>query len=310
MTEAFDVLVAAGQLLAREGLRRILDTVDDVRVAGEAVTIEEVCLQVRRLCPQVVLLDLKWGRDQRIGLATLTQLKRENPKTKVIAISEFDELVARARGVGADGALDKTFTRDQLLGAIRGVCSGQTGKEVWAVRLQRDAEDYTRQLKTLRSGQNDARRYEALMAEIVPFLFEGHLDYFDFQWPHHQGEDIWDGVAFIKSNHPFWMMIRQQHGTSQVVFEFKNVEQLEKEHILQVIGYLREPWLHFCVITTRNPPAKDAFRKTYRELTASPSSVILIFDDSEILDMLRVRALGEDPSEGLPKKYMYLTRAG
>ncbi len=198
-----EVLVADDTLIAREGWRILLDAAADIVVVGEAATIEEVCLRVRQLHPDVVLLDLKWGVDQRAALACLLQLKQESPETKVIAVSAYDGLLTRARSMGADGALPKDFTRDQFLSAIRGVYLEQAGPPAWAVRLRLLAEVYAHRLRDLKPGRSDAEKYEALMAELLPYLFDAHLADFEFLSRGGGGGERPDALAFNSSKPSF-----------------------------------------------------------------------------------------------------------
>ncbi len=225
----------------------------------------------------------------------------------MIAVSAYEELLAEARRTGADGALPKSFSRAELLATIHAVCSEQPGEDVWAVRLQLDATGYANRIAGLKPGRRDAGRYEALMADALPFLFEGHLTDFAFQCRHHEGEEIWDLVAFNSSSDPFWTAIRQQHETSQVLFELKNVGSLRAMHVLQLVGYLGDPLMHFGVIVTRNAPTKGAIREARRTLKRR-RDVILILGDDEILEMLRVKADGGDPTDCLRRIYLALIR--
>jgi DNA-binding NarL/FixJ family response regulator len=309
MKEHLDVLVADDTLIAREGWRAILETTDEVRVVGEAITIEDVYFQTQQLCPDVVLLDVKWGSHKQAGLAAILKLKRECPDVKIVAISAYEELLARARGLGADGALPKSFSRDELLATIKAVCFEQPGEDVWAVRLQLDATEYANRLAGLKPGRRDARRYEELLAEVLPFLFEGHLTDFESQCRHHEGEEIWDIVAYSNSGAPFWETIRQQHQTGQILFELKNVGTLRSAHVLQLVGYLGDPLMHFGVIVARNAPTQGAVRQARRTLERSGGKkVILILGDDEILEMLRVKAGGGDPSDCLRHIYLAFVR--
>lgn len=307
MSECIGILLADDTLIAREGWRRILETTDGVCVLGEALVIEEVHSRTQQLRPDVVLLDLKWHHDRRAGLTAIRRLKRENPDTKLIAISAYEELLAEARRAGADGALPKSFSRAELLATVYAVCSEQPDEDVWTVRLQLDATGYATRLAALKPGRRAAGRYEALMEEVLPFLFEGHLTDFEFQRRHHEGEEIWDAVAYNNSNDPFWTSIRQQHEVSQALFELKNVRSLRATHVSQLAGYLGDPLMRFGVIVTRNASTTGATREAHRTLKRH-GDVILILGDDEILEMLRVKADGGDPTDCLRRVYLALVR--
>jgi two-component system, NarL family, response regulator len=118
MNTKIKVLLADDTLIAREGWKRILETTDDMEVVGEAKKATETLRKVRELKPDVLLMDLKWFGDETAGWAAIQEIKQEL-KIKIIAVTAFENLIRDARLAGADAALLKTFTREELLGEIR-----------------------------------------------------------------------------------------------------------------------------------------------------------------------------------------------
>jgi DNA-binding NarL/FixJ family response regulator len=53
------VLIAEDQYLTREGTRRLLDERDEIDVVGVASDLDSVLAEARRLCPDVLLMDIK-----------------------------------------------------------------------------------------------------------------------------------------------------------------------------------------------------------------------------------------------------------
>ena len=113
------VLLADDTLIARQGWLRILETAYDLEVVGEAVTAQETPRKVLELQPAVLLMDLKWFGDRSAGTTAIREVKRCCPEVKIIAMTVYEELIEDARRAGADAALTKTFTSDELLGLIR-----------------------------------------------------------------------------------------------------------------------------------------------------------------------------------------------
>ena len=117
------VFVADDMLIVREGLKIILETADDIEVAGEAVTAIGIKKKVLEAQPDVLLMDLLWFGDAVAGWAAIKDIKAAAPQVKIIAITVYDNLIREARMAGADAAILKTFTREELLSAIRGVAT-------------------------------------------------------------------------------------------------------------------------------------------------------------------------------------------
>jgi DNA-binding NarL/FixJ family response regulator len=120
------VLIADDQDLIRKGLRMLLEAEPDLRVAGEAGDGRQTLAQARRLDPDVILMDVRMpGLD---GIQATTQLAQGGSRAKILMLTTFnlDEYVYHAMKAGASGFLLKDATREQLTGAIRAVCVGET----------------------------------------------------------------------------------------------------------------------------------------------------------------------------------------
>jgi len=118
-TKMIRVLLADDTLIAREGWKKILDEAKDIEVVGEATYALEISRKVSDLKPDIVLMDLNWFGDRDAGWITIQDLKADHPDLKIIAVTAYEELIKKARQVGADTAFTKTFTKDQLIGGIR-----------------------------------------------------------------------------------------------------------------------------------------------------------------------------------------------
>jgi len=120
------VLIADDQDLVREGLRMLLEAEPDLRVAGEAGDGIEAVAEVRRLDPDVVLMDVRMPRAD--GIEATTRLVRHGCRTRILMLTTFDldEYVHRAMKAGASGFLLKDASREQLAEAVRTVSAGHT----------------------------------------------------------------------------------------------------------------------------------------------------------------------------------------
>jgi DNA-binding NarL/FixJ family response regulator len=136
------VLIADDQALVRAGFHAILESQDDIEVAGEAADGQEAVELAREVRPDVVLMDIRMpGLD---GLEATRRLLRDNGAAKVLMLTTFDldEYLYEAMRAGASGFLLKDVPRDQLINAVRTVAVGDALLAPALVR--RLVEDFVR----------------------------------------------------------------------------------------------------------------------------------------------------------------------
>jgi DNA-binding NarL/FixJ family response regulator/class 3 adenylate cyclase len=124
--ERLSILIVDDQALVRAGFRMILDAEDDVEVVGEASNGTEAIDEVRRLRPDIVLMDVRMPELDGIE-ATRRLLADDDAQTKVVMLTTFDmdEYVYEALRAGASGFLLKDVPPEQLVEGIRAVGSGE-----------------------------------------------------------------------------------------------------------------------------------------------------------------------------------------
>lgn len=102
----------------------LLQAEADLRVTGEAGDGREALTEVRRLDPDVVLMDVRMpGLD---GIDATAELVRSGCRARILMLTTFDldEYVYRAMKAGASGFLLKDASRSQLAEAVRTVHEG------------------------------------------------------------------------------------------------------------------------------------------------------------------------------------------
>jgi two-component system, NarL family, invasion response regulator UvrY len=121
---SYEVLVADDHAIIRDGLRKILDDTQDLRVAGEAANGNAVMEQVRARDWDLLVLDISMpGRN---GLELIKLVKSERPRLPILVFSMHHEeqYAVRAIRAGAAGYLSKEGDTDLLLPAMRKVAAG------------------------------------------------------------------------------------------------------------------------------------------------------------------------------------------
>ena len=116
------VVIVDDHQLFRSGVRGELDEL--VAVVGEAGTVEEAVDCIRRLGPDVVLLDVHMPGGG--GVEVIRQAAEARPATRFLALSVSDapeDVIAVIRA-GARGYVTKTISGPQLADAVRRIADG------------------------------------------------------------------------------------------------------------------------------------------------------------------------------------------
>jgi DNA-binding NarL/FixJ family response regulator len=119
------VVLADDHRMMRDGLRALLERAG-VEVVGEAGTGHEALTEVRRLRPDVVVMDI--GMPELNGIDATKRMIAELHGLKVLALSMNADrrYVIAMLEAGASGYLLKNAASDQLLTALEAVMRGET----------------------------------------------------------------------------------------------------------------------------------------------------------------------------------------
>jgi DNA-binding NarL/FixJ family response regulator len=130
---AIRVVIAEDNLIAREGIRQIVDTDPDLSVAATCGTLEEVLDAVDREEPDVVLTDIRMPPTQTDeGIRVATRLRATHPDVGVVILSQHEEPVhlLALLETGSDGRgyllKERVHDRAQLRAALEAVAQGGT----------------------------------------------------------------------------------------------------------------------------------------------------------------------------------------
>jgi DNA-binding NarL/FixJ family response regulator len=121
------VLIADDQDLIRLGLRTLIESEDDLAVAGEATDGLQAVKLARTARPEVVLMDIRMPGIDGIEATRRIVADPELAATRVVVLTTFelDEYVFDALRHGASGFLTKDTRPADLLTAIRVVAAGE-----------------------------------------------------------------------------------------------------------------------------------------------------------------------------------------
>lgn len=103
----------------RHSLRQLLDSEGDIEVVAEADEISAASAQVKRLRPDVLVLDLRMPNGSNID--SVRRIRAQSPATRVVVITmhEAQAFARQAHDAGAIGFVLKDTADDELPEAVR-----------------------------------------------------------------------------------------------------------------------------------------------------------------------------------------------
>ena len=121
-----NVFIVEDHQLFREGLKAMLGSRDGFNVVGEAEDGLEALQGIRRLRPDLVLLDLSIPKLS--GFSVIKEIERIDASIKILALTyqESDQYVLEAFAAGTNGYCIKDASREELMIALDSVIEGRT----------------------------------------------------------------------------------------------------------------------------------------------------------------------------------------
>ena len=168
---AIRVLIVDDQALVRAGFRMILEAQPDIEVAGEAGDGLKAIEEVRRLRPDVVLMDVRMpGLD---GIEATRRLTAAGAQSKVVILTTYDldEYVFDALAAGATGFLLKHVPPEEL---VHGVRVAAAGDALLAPSITRRlVEEFARQRAPVRAAGTELGTLTEREREVLRLLGRG-----------------------------------------------------------------------------------------------------------------------------------------
>ncbi len=121
MAEGIRVVIVDDHPVVRQGLRSFLSTREGIDVVGEAGDGEAALVEVERLRPDVVLMDLVMPGGG--GVAAIRRISEHHPDVRTLVLTSFssEDDVIPAVAAGAAGYLLKDVAPLELEAAVRAV---------------------------------------------------------------------------------------------------------------------------------------------------------------------------------------------
>jgi DNA-binding NarL/FixJ family response regulator len=119
------VMIVEDHPVVRVGLQLMIDDEPDLEVCGGAESLKDATQMVKKLKPDVVVLDIALGDGS--GLDLIKEIQTTRPELPILALSMHDESIyaERALRAGAKGYIMKKEAMDKVMTAIRRVLAGE-----------------------------------------------------------------------------------------------------------------------------------------------------------------------------------------
>jgi DNA-binding NarL/FixJ family response regulator len=147
--ERIRLLIADDHRVYREGIRVLLQDIEDVEVIGEAADGDQTIRQAERMQPDVILMDLKMPGTN--GIEATRRIVERNPRIGILVLTMYDddESVFSAMRAGARGYLLKDADQADLLRAVQVV---NRGEAIFSPTVARRLMGYFSALQTAGRG--------------------------------------------------------------------------------------------------------------------------------------------------------------
>ena len=122
----YTIILADDHTLMREGIRKLIEAGERLKVAGEAGDGLKLIKLVNKVHPDMVIMDISMPGMR--GIEAAREILARYPKTHVLILSmhKSEEFLSMALAAGAKGYLLKEDSGDELLKAIHRIRSGKT----------------------------------------------------------------------------------------------------------------------------------------------------------------------------------------
>lgn len=122
--ENITVVLADDHSIVRDGVKSILEDVQDINVIGEAADGEEALEVVQNLSPDILIVDIRMPKLNGIDTVFKLSQRKSLTKTLVLSMHDSEDYVLKSVEAGANGYLLKDVGKEEFIKAIYAIYNG------------------------------------------------------------------------------------------------------------------------------------------------------------------------------------------
>lgn len=123
--QLIEIVIADDHTIVRQGLRKLLEEEECLKITGEAVDGHEAVQIVQKLKPDIVIMDI--AMPLLNGIEAARQIHQSSLKTKIIILSMHDHTryIRELLSIGVSGYLLKNSVSSDIIKAIMAAVKGE-----------------------------------------------------------------------------------------------------------------------------------------------------------------------------------------
>jgi len=163
-------------------------------------------------------------------------------------------------------------------------------------------------IKTLPLGEAGAVDFEDAVGEVLELCFFRSLANVEPQSRDVDGKIRRDWIAANRGSSGFWEMARQRYGATQVIWECRNVEDLDAKDLQQAAYYMTAAGGKFVIVVFRGEIKRHHYDRV-KEIAANGDGMVMLLNDKDLQVFIRQAINGKVRDDHLQDRYDAAVRA-
>lgn len=176
-------------------------------------------------------------------------------------------------------------------------------------QYKQELETTLADLQTLPKGHGGAAAFEDIVGKTIRLCFFRSLTNTQPKVRMYDGSSIRDWVSSNRATGGFWSVIREKYGSTQVMWECKNYDDLSADDFHQVAYYFSNSFGRFGIIAFRGDDIKDSY---YRHISnvanKNGTGLILILTQRDLEVFLRQAIKGVFKESHIQDRFDHFVR--